>query len=693
MFSKLVARNSQRNRKNNALYFSSMVLSVISFYIILSLSHQDVISFLTKMESDAVNRLLAMVPLFYVFTLFILLMLVYFASSVQMERRSHEFGVYLTLGMKRKTLFRMILMEDVRDSLIALAIGLPIAVILSEAISLVTVKLIGIGIVGHRFTLSFSAILFTVIGFSLVKLLAILVLSKRAVSKEIGELLFFEPVGAKKQINQKACFIAFISSVGCLGLAYYLGLSERMWENLVFMFLVLFSGTLGTILLFYALRFGIEWVMKHSKKKKLHDFNFRQIQEGIVSRSTLLAICSLLLFSAFCLAGYGSAVASQYIQEDDHVLDYTFLPNEPTNVKDPNETMSVKDIRQTLSSVGLSNSFKDLVEVKLGSAYQENIGASAIDASALNNVISMIDNREFADNLMQFIRGNDYILSESGYNELLKAAGKEPLDLDGNKIGLYLGKAFFTDEKSIKKLSELLKSDVAVKIDAASYGIDANIQQTNFVTDRAITIGVAWIVPDELFDQLTAGEYSSYLGGVLQPKLIEEKGLMMAISDINTQLAGTGLPYESYIQNAGRQLFYIVSSAYLTLYLATIFLIIGNTIIGIQFLMEQQKAHRRYQSLIHLGADYKTLCRAANTQINGYFGIPIFVALLNAAFGTKTLFQGLLPYSYRDQSGKLLIIVVIILVLIAIVEAIYIRVVKQSSSQYLWTLMKPEREE
>lgn len=684
MFSKLVTRNSQRNRKNNALYFSSMVLSVISFYIILSLSHQDVISFLTKMESDAVNRLLTMVPLFYVFTLFILLMLVYFASSVQMERRSHEFGVYLTLGMKRKTLFRMILMEDVRDSLIALVIGLPIAVILSEAISLVTVKLIGIGIVGHRFTLSLSAILFTVIGFFLVKLLAILVLSKRVVSKEIGELLFFKPVGAKKQINQKACFAAFISSVGCLGLAYYLGLSEHMWKNLIFMFLALFSGTLGTILLFYALRFGIEWVMKHSKKKKLHDFNFRQIQEGIVSRSTLLAICSLLLFSAFCLAGYGSAVALQHIQEDDHVLDYTFLPNESTNVK---------DIRQILSSAGLSSSFKDLVEVKLGSAYQENIGASAVDASALNNVISTMDNREFADDLMQFTSDNGNILSESGYNELLKVAGQKPLDLGGNKVGLYLGKTIFEDEQSIKKLSELLKSNVAVKIGATSYRVDADIQQTNFVTDRAIAIGIAWIVPDTLFDQLTAGEYSSYLGGVLQPKLVEEKGLMMAISDINTQLAGTGLSYESYIQNAGRQIFYIVSSAYLTLYLATIFLIIGNTIIGIQFLMEQQKAHRRYQSLIHLGADYKILCRAANTQINGYFGIPIFVALLNAAFGTKTLFQGLLPYSYRDQSGKLLILVVIILVLIAIVEAIYIRIVKQSSSQYLWTLMKPAREE
>ena len=78
MFSKLVSRNSKRDRKNNGLYFSSMVLSIISFYIILSLSHQDVMIFLKQIESDAVNKLFSMIPILYVATLFILFFLVYF---------------------------------------------------------------------------------------------------------------------------------------------------------------------------------------------------------------------------------------------------------------------------------------------------------------------------------------------------------------------------------------------------------------------------------------------------------------------------------------------------------------------------------------------------------------------------------------------------------------------------------------
>ena len=58
MFFDLVRRNSRRSRKENGLFFLSLLISIIAFYIILSLSQQDVMRFLKQMESDAVNRLL-----------------------------------------------------------------------------------------------------------------------------------------------------------------------------------------------------------------------------------------------------------------------------------------------------------------------------------------------------------------------------------------------------------------------------------------------------------------------------------------------------------------------------------------------------------------------------------------------------------------------------------------------------------
>ena len=163
MFSELVARNSRRSRRENGLFFASLLISIIAFYIILSLSRQDVMVFLQRMESDAVNRLLSLVPVLYGLTLFILFFLVYYANRFQLARRRHEFGVYLMLGMQRRKLFGMLLAEDLHSSLIALAIGLPAALLISEVISLVTARLVGLGIVGHRFTLSLSAIVWTAV--------------------------------------------------------------------------------------------------------------------------------------------------------------------------------------------------------------------------------------------------------------------------------------------------------------------------------------------------------------------------------------------------------------------------------------------------------------------------------------------------------------------------------------------------
>ena len=42
-----------------------------------------------------------------------------------------------------------------------------------------------------------------------------------------------------------------------------------------------------------------------------------------------------------------------------------------------------------------------------------------------------------------------------------------------------------------------------------------------------------------------------------------------------------------------------------------VFLIIANTVIGIQFLTQQQRTKRRYQTLIRIGASYKSLCYSA----------------------------------------------------------------------------------
>ncbi len=74
-------------------------------------------------------------------------------------------------------------------------------------------------------------------------------------------------------------------------------------------------------------------------------------------------------------------------------------------------------------------------------------------------------------------------------------------------------------------------------------------------------------------------------------------GAGVAIPSLNEKLDAAGLPYGSYLQNMGRQLFYMVAASYITIYLAIIFLLIADTMIGVQFLTGQRKPGHRDRSL------------------------------------------------------------------------------------------------
>lgn len=684
MFSKLVARNSKRDRKNNGLYFGSMIISIIAFYIILSLSHQDVMIFLQKMESDAVSRLFTIIPIFYISTLIILFFLVYFASSMQMERRKHEFGVYLTLGMRRQHLFSMLMLEDFRNNIIALGIGLPIAIMISELISLVTAKIVGLGIIGHRFSLSFVAILFTIVGFMIVKFIAFIILSTRIANKEIGGLLLYSPSGVKRMLPKGIYLVGSIIGIMFLVKAYHYGISGEAWDSTRNMGITVLLGTLGTILLFFGIRLFIGALVSLGGKRKLRAYNFRQIQELVIQRSTVLAICSLLIFSALCLFGAGVAISSNSSNNQAHILDYTFKDNDLA----ADENIDVNKVVKKLKDAGLESQFEKIIEIKIGNPKADGEVSFENIVNILKNLKDSKNKEILIHNLEQY--DDCELISLSGYNELRKAAKLKPIELKDNEAALYMGQEFLIDSDL---MNAVVQANPHIKIMGKTFKITEDVQSLPIVTDREITIAVAMVVSDDAFAEYTDGTHSNYVSGILAPNIVEEKGLMQAISATNEKLDKASIEYESYIQNMGRQLFFVISASYITIYLAVIFLVVANTIIGVQFLMGQRKSHRRYQTLIHLGATYETLCKSSGKQINWYFGLPIVIALINSFFGVRSLFTGILPSSVKANISQVFIIAIFMILLLGIFEVIYMGVVKRNSNKYLLSLMEPKREE
>lgn len=683
MFSELVARNSRRSRRENGLFFTSLLISIVAFYIILSLSHQDVMVFLQRMESSAVDRLLSLVPVLYGLTLFILFFLVYYANRFQLARRRHEFGVYLMLGMQRRKLFGMLLAEDLRSSLIALAIGLPAALLISEVISLVTARLVGLGIVGHRLTLSLSAIGWTAVGFLAIKLLASLILSGKIVREEIGDLLAEAPEGTKKQRPAAVYAAALVLGTALLAGAYTFAILGYAWSGLRYMAGTLALGVAGTLLLFYGLRVIIDRLARRGDRAgKLRVFNFRQVEETVIHRSGALAICSLLILAALCCFGAGVATARSS-KAETHTLDYTF----------PADRESIDTVRDTLAAHGLDGAFSDLFEMRIGRVRTSTDYQNTVKFPALQRTIDAmpVSDEQQLQYMLEAV-GYPYLIALSSYNRLLTTAGLPELTLADNEAAVYCDSEVSLASRTAL-INRLIAEGSSITIDDAPFTLRGQVQSVSVVTDRSITMSFALIVPDVAFDHYTQGDYDVYLDGVLAPSMTDGKSLMNAIADMNALLDPLGLKYESYLQNIGRELFYIVAASYLTIYLAIIFLVVANTIIGVQFLMGQQKAARRYRTLVRLGAEHGTLCRAAKTQINWYFGLPVGVAAVSSVFGVRALFSGILTASAQNGMTEMMIAAGAMILLLCVVEWVYMAAVKRSSSRYLLGLMTPEREE
>ena len=695
MFSNLILRNSKRNRKENGLFFGSLIISIVAFYIILSLSKQDVMVFLAKMESDAVNKLLLMIPVFYGMTLGILFFLIYFACKYQLERRRKEFGVYMMMGMRRSKLFIMLLAEDLLSSILALVIGLPIAVLLSELISLVTAKLVGMGIIGHQFTFSLSAVCFTVAGFLVIKLAAFLILSGKISRQEIGTLL---ASFSEKEKKQRPAFVygtCTVSGVIMLAAAYAMAIQGIAWYAPDKMLLTLLLGLLGTIFLFYGMRALIALLVKAGKaNRKLHVFSFRQIQENVMHQSTSMAISSLLILAALCCFGAGIGIAGTSRQAGEHVMDYTFQDYGAESSQD-----ALSHLKTVLKENDLESQFSQLFEMRIGNVRNGENGNHVFQMDSVMESLEGFTQSEDRDVLLNNLGYVDYpyLICLSDYNRLLEAAGKPALVLEENEAAVYQDYDF-TTESRMDMLNRILSEHPETLLNGTPLYLTGKIQSVDLVTDRSITLSFALILPDEQFLQYTNGEYEVYINGIMSRKAVKSGSLMTAISDMNARLdelclEDMGIEYESYLQNIGRQLFYMVAASYITIYLAIIFLVVANTIMGVQFLMNQQKTGRRYQTLVHLGATYKDICLSARKQINWFMGLPVFVAAISSIFGVKALFAGMLSSGTKGAEREMLLVSAAMILLLCVVEYIYVTIIKRSSDRYLLTLMQPQREE
>ncbi|MGL5480002.1 MAG: ABC transporter permease [Clostridium sp.] len=683
MFYDLVKRNSKRNRKENGLFFISLIVSIVAFYIILSLEKQDVIIFLKTMESEALKKLFFLIPVLYGASLFILFFLVYFAGKYQLERRSREFGMYLMMGMKRRKLLTMLFLEELWNSILKLAIGIPVAIFISEIISLVTAKIIGIGIIGHKFSFSFSALIGTAIGYFIIRFLALIILSGKFSKKEIIALLSDSQIEKKREVKRSIVTLKLVLGVILLGLAFILGISGASWENKVFFAVTIILGIIGTFILFQGISILLEIILKKKNfENGLNIFSFRQLQESVFLKSNTLAVSSLLMLIAIICFAYGISVGYLNNSKEPHIIDYTFQGNK-------------EEVESVIKALNLEEYIDGIYEMNLGMYSGKDIEIKEL-TEAIEKQPKSKDKDIAINNIKQM--ESPYLISINSYNKLLEIQGKVPIVLKDNEVYFYTD----PDSKIKDTLKNALKEKPTLHINNEGYKLSDKFYSDSIVTDSLITISNGLIVSEDMFSKYTnKNNNSTYINMTLNKDFVKSKGLMQAIREVNEKIftktsgyaGNTKIPCESYLNNIGRELFYRVSASYVSIYLSIIFLIIANTVIGVQFLMHEQKTKKRYISLIFLGADYEMLCKSERKQITWYFLLPITVSVISSIFVVRSLFTGVLTTEMKEKVSELMGISIFGIVIICMIELFYIYLVMRSSDKNILKLMEIKRED
>lgn len=665
MFFKQVRRNAAKNRKGNSLFFGSLVIAIIAFYTLLSLGEQDVMRYLATVESDAVGKLMALLPVIYALSLFFVFFLVYFACKYQTDNRRQELGMYLMLGMKRSRLFAMLFCETMWSSVISLLIGLPIALFLTEGISLATAKIVGLGIIGHHFSFSSDAILWTVCGFALVQLMSMLIICFGLGKAEPADLLRSGDIKKQTVSSGAKSTVLFIIGLGLLLTAYYLGMVQMRTLRLTVLLAIVICGISGTFLLYRGLGgfLGLYIRRKSPDALGLQTFTARQVQENVLSQHKSLAISSLLLMMALACISYGISMGLGR-SVSSRSVDFSLFGEE-------------EQIDAVLERSSNREMIKDSYPLYLSMVKDRYFRGeeSEFDTAKLKEALRTVED---SDNIIENLR-IEYIIAASSYNRILKSMGKEEITLAEHQTAIYSSEA--KDGYLGSTLEKALKKGTSVGIDGTDYEILPTLYYDNVVADRAITLYMALIVPDDIFATL-AREPESYCRNIrLSDETVEKMGLMQAVQKMDAQLADTGLKYDSFLGGIGRNLFYTVAASYLTIYLGLLFWLIANTVIGLKYLIGQRQTKHRYETLTMLGGDMPSICRSVKKQIQVYFSLVLCVALVSSAAAIYTMFTSFTKLPVGTSMTTLAALSAAALGIFAFIEILYIGVVKRAANR------------
>ena len=650
MLFKLSIKNMKKSFKDYAIYFITLVLGVALFYMFNSLDSQEAMLQVSSSTKDIIKLMINMLSMVSVFIAVILGLLIVYANNFLINRRKKEFGIYMTLGMGKRQISKILLIETIFVGIISLAIGLVLGIFASQFMSILVAKLFQADMSKFEFVFSQNACIKTCIYFA-VMYLAVLLFNAFTVSryKLINLLTAIRKNEQIKMKNPIICIIVFIIAAIGLGYAYWMVTKgifnmKNVEETSKAVGMSVLLGIAGTVLIFWSFS-GLILKLIQAKKslylKETNMFVLRQLHNKINTNVISMSIICLMLFMT--ITALSSSIALKNTMQADVEkmtpvdLNLYKTANLSANAVDSNgkkiytqelQQDSEKPISYTLSQNGFDmNNLKDVIEtpiyMKSEFTWKETLGKTYEKIK-----------EQFP---MMSFETPEQIMKISDYNKIAKLYGNEQYSLEDNE---YIIVCNYESIANIRNIA--LKAKNIINLNGKEYKPkyseckDGFIQMSTNHTNAGILL-----VPDSC--NLDKKEQNLwFLAANYNVKTDDEKKIIEEnFSDENGSLMNRLNNKKSTLD--GKSKIHIIESSvglstiivFIAIYLGIIFLIASCAILALKQLTESSDNKQRYVILRKIGCDEKMINQALFRQIGIFFGLPLVLAIIHSIFGIQ----------------------------------------------------------
>ena len=302
-YSKFALNNLVKNKRFILPYILSAIFTIASFYILTSLSLGKNLDKLPQGISATKQVLSLGVIVIAIFSAIFL----FYTYSFLIKRRVREFGLYSVLGMTKKQIARILILETIFIAVITLVFGLAFGLLFDKLMLLVLLKLFTAG-VSFGFVITPIAIFLTILLFGGIFFLLLIYTVVKISRLKIVALLKEENNGEREP---KARFILAILGLGLTGYGYYLAQTIQNPIKAIMMFFVAVLAVIfGTYLIFMAVSITVLKLMKNNKTFYYKPENFISVS-GLLYRMkrNAVGLANICILSTMVLVTMGTTSA------------------------------------------------------------------------------------------------------------------------------------------------------------------------------------------------------------------------------------------------------------------------------------------------------------------------------------------------------------------------------------------------